>query len=333
MKKNKGQTSYDVIIVNYNGEKIISGCLSSLYSCTILPSKVIIYDNNSQDNSVRIIKKKFPQVILLEGKKNLGFGRANNESMKYSSAEFILFMNNDLVLDKNCPKVLLKAFRDPGLAILNPLIFKGWGKKEDSEIYSFGAEMNKSGFGYSLYDTGSDRTDLSCFSGACFMARGKIIKKLQFEQSFFLYYEEPDLSTKILINGYKIGRVKEAKCYHLESYSSPQEDTDGIAFRQFYGIQNRWFMIGKHWPIRLLPATLTLNIVHLFYVLYFYVKNRKFCYMKLAYLAPINLIKGWCIRNSKDTRDKFWYKRLKTTSLSMYLKLGKKVFVKPTSEF
>lgn len=328
MKSMPDKTAYDVVIVNYNGENIISQCLDSVQASTIKPAKIIVYDNDSKDRSVDLIKKKYPHVILIEGDSNIGFGRGNNEAMKLSKSDFILFVNNDLVLDKYCSESLLAGFTDKKLAILNPIIFKGWGKVENQEVYAFGAKINRSGFGYGLYDTVGDRTDLNCFSGACFMARSGIIKKLQFEKRFFLYCEEPDLSVRILGLALKIGRVREASCYHLESYSSPQSSIDGTAFRQFYGVQNRWFMLGKHWPLFMLPEVILFNLLHLFYLTYFYAKNRKFSYLKLIYLAPSNLFSGLFERDHAVVVDKKWYRQLGTTTLKTYFALGKKVFTK-----
>jgi len=315
---------YDVVIVNYNGEKIISDCLNSLYKSTHKPESVIIYDNASADNSVEIIKNKYPRVNLISGKKNLGFGRGNNEAMKHSESEFILFMNNDVLLDQKCAENLLRGLTDPDLAISNPLIIKGWDKKRASEIYSFGAEMNKSGFGYGLYDTGKDRNDLNCFSGACFMARANVIKKLQFEKSFFLYYEEPDLSTKILRRGYKIGRHKDAVCYHLESYSSPKKKADGICFRQFYAIQNRFYMLGKYWPTLLLINAMPLNIIHLIYNIFFFIANGKWQEISIIYLSFAALRRGR--KEFKKDQNYAWTKKLAKSKISTIFSLQKKVY-------
>lgn len=283
---------YDVVIVNYNGEKILKECLNSVYASSVPPKRVIIYDNASRDLSVDLIKKDYPKAFLIEGKTNIGFGPGNNEAMKRVESDFVLFLNNDITLDKKCAEKLIQGFVSPEVAVLNPLIYKGWDKVNNQEIYSFGAEMNKSGFGYSLYDIAEDRDDLSCFSGACFMARTSLIKKLKFEKSFFLYYEEPDLSAKLLISGYTIGRRKESVCYHLENYSSPQNRSAGICFRQFFAIQNRWFMLGKFWPAGMLWSAMPLNILHLLYNAIFFLRHKKYKQLSILSLAFQNLSRG-----------------------------------------
>lgn len=315
--------SYDVVIVNYNGERIIGSCLDSVFDSSVPPRKVIVFDNASQDNSVSYIKKKFPQVELIESKENIGFGRGNNEGMKRSESEYILFMNNDLILDKKCAKNLVRGFDDKDLAILNPLIHRGWDKKT-KEIYSFGAELNVSGFGYSLTDTGSDRSDLSCFSGACFMAKADLIKKYKFEERFFLYYEEPELSVRLLKDDLLIGRKKSARCYHLESYSSPGDSAKAVAFRQFYGIQNRWYMLGKHWPTRYIICALAVNVLHLFYNLTFFLRHFEFRKMKLSYLAITSLIRGR--RYFSHKRGNKWFCKLEALSLKKAVALLQAVY-------
>jgi GT2 family glycosyltransferase len=316
--------NYDAIIINYNGQEIISRCLESLYASSMPPASIIIYDNASRDKSVEIIKKKFPKVVLIKGEKNLGFGRANNEAMRHSDSEFILFMNNDVILDKNCTRELLEGFKDNKIAVVNPIVYKGWDKSASPEVYSFGAEMNSSGFGYSLYDCKIDRTDLTCFSGACFMARGDCIKKVKFEKSFFMYYEEPYLSAHILSEGGKIGRIVSAKCSHLENYSSPQERSKGICFRQFYAIQNRAFLLGRFWTTRLLIKALPLNLAHLFYNVYFFIKSGDWCKTKLLFLFWSSLCRGR--REFVRPNNPEWISLLPDPRLSNLISLKKKVY-------
>jgi len=317
---------YDVVVVNFNGRKIISRCLDSVYKSSILPQKVIVVDNASSDESVSFIKDKFPHVKITESKENLGFGRGNNLGMKHSTAEFILFLNSDVILDKGCAKKLLEGFERDDVAVLDPIIYKGWEKTKNQPLYAFGAELNESGFAYALMDKTKNCLDLNNFSAACVMTRAGIIKKIRFEEDFFLYYEEPILSVNFLKRGYKIGRIKEAKCYHLESFSSPEKAAGGVAFRQFYGVQNRHFMLAKHWPFLLLVKVLPINFFHFIYVLFFCLSHGRFSSLKLIYLTPASFIKGIKLRDRSDLVDKKWFKKLKKTPFSGYLSLKKKVF-------
>jgi GT2 family glycosyltransferase len=321
--------NYDVIIVNYNGEKIVKECLDSVYSSSVKPSSVIIYDNNSQDNSVETIKNlKLQNLTIIEGKQNIGFGPGNNEALKKSRSDFVLFINNDILLDKNCVKSMLEFISDKKLAVVNPLIIKGWDKSKEGEIYSFGANINKACFGYSLIENRLDRSNLSCFSGACFLADRRVIRSIGFEKKFFMYYEEIAISIELLKKGFKIGRTSEAKCYHLESYSSPKNQSQGIAFRQYNGIQNRWYLLGKHWPARLLPYALIINLFHLVFFCSFFIKIRQYKYLKLFLLAPAKFIRGSFDRSWAKPKIPRWFLALKSDSAKNFFTLSKKVLVK-----
>ena len=338
--------SYDAVIVNYNGERIIAECLKSLLKSDLRPAKIIVFDNGSKDNSVKVIKnirrsvwrwensrvspsrstRQAPEVILIESEKNIGFGPANNEATKRAQAPFILFLNNDIILDKKCSTELLGWFKDNTTAILNPIIYKGWKIENNQLVYAFGAVLDRFGFNYGLYSLdGAD--DLNCFSGACFMARTDIFKKFRFEKSFFLYFEEPEMSIRLLKAGYKIARVKKAKSYHLVSQSSPKE-VEGVAFRQFYAGQNRWFMIGKHFPVRLIFGAISVNLLHLFYLVFFFTKNKKFKYLKLFYLAWYHFSRGLLGRSRVGIKKKLWHKKLTKPEIRNYFALKKKVFSK-----
>ena len=74
-----------IIIVNYNTRDLTLQCLSSIYEKTEeLSFEIIVVDNNSTDDSVESIEKKYPEVLLIKSPENLGFGRANNLGMRYA---------------------------------------------------------------------------------------------------------------------------------------------------------------------------------------------------------------------------------------------------------
>lgn len=183
--------------------------------------------------------------------------------------------------------------------------------------------MNQSGFGYSLYDSSPNRDDLNCFSGACFMARSSIIKKIKFEKKFFMYYEEPDISSRILIDNYKIGRINTAKCYHLENYSSPKKKTDGICFRQYNAIQNRWYMLGKFWPTSLLLKAMPLNLFHLIYNIIFFLRHGKIKECKILYLSFLKLFEG---RKKYIYKNDLWTGKLSRNNIQKIFSLQKRVY-------
>src|SRR5258706_4719742 len=93
-----------VIIVSFNTQKILVDCLESITKNTKdLAYEVIVVDNGSKDGSSAMVKKyseKHSAVSLIDAKKNLGFGRANNLGAKKAKGTYLLFLNSDtLILD------------------------------------------------------------------------------------------------------------------------------------------------------------------------------------------------------------------------------------------
>lgn len=95
-----------IIIVNYNTKELTRNCLCSVFEQTKdIRFEVIVSDNGSSDGSVEMIREEFPQVILLENGKNLGFGRANNRGLKIARGKYVFYLNSDTVLLNNAVKL------------------------------------------------------------------------------------------------------------------------------------------------------------------------------------------------------------------------------------
>src|SRR3989344_5924422 len=88
-----------VILVNWNTCDLTKQALASIYKETSgMGFEVIVVDNNSADNSVEMIKKEFPQVVVIENKDNCGFGKANNQGLKITQGDYLMFLNTDVVV-------------------------------------------------------------------------------------------------------------------------------------------------------------------------------------------------------------------------------------------
>src|SRR5690554_5583141 len=90
-----------VIIVNYNVRYFLEQCLISVFNSKNIDFEVFVVDNKSTDESCEIIKKSFPQVLLIENKNNLGFSIANNQAISLSKGEYVLLLNPDTIIGEN----------------------------------------------------------------------------------------------------------------------------------------------------------------------------------------------------------------------------------------
>jgi GT2 family glycosyltransferase len=95
-----------IIIVNYNTKKLLYNCLVSIFEQTKnIDFEVIVSDNASTDGSVEMLNECFQQVILIENRKNLGFGAANNRGLDIAKGKYIFYLNSDTVLFNNAVKL------------------------------------------------------------------------------------------------------------------------------------------------------------------------------------------------------------------------------------
>src|SRR5262245_14597723 len=118
-----------VVIPNWNGASFIERCLGSVYASLraagICDASVIVFDDASEDDSVARIKSSFPQVTLIENRRNVGFGAAVNAAMqKAEPAEWVFLLNNDLALATDfCSRLL--AARNASDPAVRPLFAVG----------------------------------------------------------------------------------------------------------------------------------------------------------------------------------------------------------------
>ncbi|MFM2226353.1 MAG: hypothetical protein RJA07_2555 [Bacteroidota bacterium] len=96
-----------IIIVNYNVKDLLLQTISSVYANSKgLQTEIIVVDNNSKDDSVKALKKQFPQVILIENKFNAGFSGANNQGIEIATGDYIFLLNPDTELKNDAIKIL-----------------------------------------------------------------------------------------------------------------------------------------------------------------------------------------------------------------------------------
>ena len=97
-----------VVIVSWNTCELTRNCLRSLFDdLKDVDSEVWVVDNNSSDSSVGMIKQEFPQAILIENKKNVGFARANNQALRKAGGDYYLLLNPDTVIPESSIGALL----------------------------------------------------------------------------------------------------------------------------------------------------------------------------------------------------------------------------------
>ena len=220
-----------IILVNYNGQRFIRDCLESVVKqVQDINYEVIIVDNSSTDDSVKIIKDEFPFFRLICSDSNLGFGKANNLAVKHATGEHLLFLNTDTILIENTPEMLsdyLTEHKDVG-AVGSRIIFKdgsyqlSCGKLPNlivEFIYKIRAQLDNrwhytfSRFYDKLYAL---EQKIDWVTGACFMMRKDIFNQLGgFDEAFFMYFEDVDICKRVADLGLKVIYYPQTSVIHL----------------------------------------------------------------------------------------------------------------------
>ena len=202
------------IIITFNFEKWIDKCLESLRRSST-KTTVLVIDNNSSDNTCSIINQKYPEVILIDNKENLGFGKANNIGFKYAidnGFEFVFLLNQDAWIEKNTLEELVStSHTNSDYGIISPIHLNGTGERLDFGFATYIGINN-------INDIPSgDNKIVSCnfINAAFWLIPTTILKQVGgFAHIFPHYGEDVNYAQRVAAKGFKIGYTLKAIAYH-----------------------------------------------------------------------------------------------------------------------
>lgn len=229
-----------IIIVNYNVQYFLEVCLHSvLRACRGIDAEIIVVDNNSSDGSIEMVKAKFPSVLLIENVDNKGFSKANNQAVAVAQGEYFLFLNPDTVMPEDFLERTL-AYMDahPKAGALGPRLIDGKGvfapdaKKSFptlsvaifkttglNKIFSRSPFINKY---YAVHIQEYQTAEVEVLSGCCMLLRGSLLPQigLAFDEDYFMYCEDVDLSFRVKKAGYENVYFPDATLVHYKGEST-----------------------------------------------------------------------------------------------------------------
>ena len=180
------------VIVNWNGKNETVDCIQSLLGQDYPDVEIIVSDNGSTDGSIELLRERFSTSIrLLENSRNLGFGTAVNRGLAVAEGDFLVFLNNDLVLEPDSIGELVALLEsDDGIGAAVPKIL--YYEKRDI-VNSFGVLIHYSGIACPNKIDQTDDPGLGLVETACggiFMFPRKVYETIGgFDEDLFLYHE------------------------------------------------------------------------------------------------------------------------------------------------
>lgn len=209
-----------VVVPNWNGQDSLASCLDSLNTQSEFV-KIIVVDNGSSDDSVAIVEEKYPDVILIKHRANRGFAGGVNAGICYGlklGAKYIGLLNNDATADKEWAKHLT-GFLDshPKAGIVTSKILDGDKKQLDStgDLYTIWGLPFPRGRGEPADDKYDSEQWVFGASGGASLYRAAMFQEIGlFDQDFFAYYEDIDISFRAQLAGWKVAYEPRAIAYH-----------------------------------------------------------------------------------------------------------------------
>ncbi|WKT58308.1 glycosyltransferase family 2 protein [Candidatus Nitrosotenuis chungbukensis] len=221
MSENKPLVS--IIILNYNAGDLLLDCVQSVFKTDYTNIELIVVDNASTDSSHLRCKERFPNIVLIENKGNLGYCEGNNVGIRQAAGDFIAILNPDTIVSPKWLQELISAYREVGEGLYQPKILSLY---EKNVIQSTGNMIHLFGFGFArdkgVLDSNqhSEIEQIGYASGTCLFTSANVLKRIGLLDSFlFLYHDDLDLGWRAAQMGIKSYYVPSAMIYHVESYS------------------------------------------------------------------------------------------------------------------
>lgn len=250
-----------IIIVNFNVKAFLQNCLLSVRKALEkIPSEIIVVDNASDDGSVEIIKKNFPDVKIIELSENLGFSKANNIGLKIAKGEYICLLNPDTIVEEDTLNTMIRFMEShpeagmAGCKILNPDgTFQLACRRSFptpwvafTKIFGLSALFPKSKLfaRYNLTYLDENQTyEVDAISGSFMFLRKDVYEKVGgLDESFFMYGEDLDWCFRIKKAGFKIYYVHSTKIIHFKGESTKRSNIDEV--KHFYNAMR--LFVRKH---------------------------------------------------------------------------------------
>ncbi|GAB4263896.1 MAG: glycosyltransferase [Saprospiraceae bacterium] len=243
-----------VIIVNYNVRYFLEQALQSVQrAAAALPPgevEVFVVDNNSVDNSVAMVREKFPEVKLIENQQNTGFSTANNQAIRQAAGRYVLLLNPDTVVREDTfVKCIQFMDAHPDAGALGVRMIDGSGKFLPESKRGFPAPFVAfcKTFGlsrlfpksklFNRYHLGfldeHETNEVDVLAGAFMFIRKSVLDEIGLlDEAFFMYGEDIDLSYRIVQAGYKNYYFPETTIIHYKGESTKKGSLNYV--RTFY---------------------------------------------------------------------------------------------------
>lgn len=234
--ENKQTVPVSVIIVNYKTKELTYTALVSLYRSSVLPREIILVDNHSEDGLVEIVRKDFPEVVVIVNKENVGFAKANNRAIReYSTQPYIWLLNSDTETgEKSLEELYVYMNSYTKIGALGPQLMYPTGEWQSvggffptiSNVFIylipitiFLPKKNRQRLkSIALFPQPilKDGIELDYVTGAACMLRKEALEEVGLlAEDYFMYFEETDLCFRLKKAGWIVRAIDTDPVMHV----------------------------------------------------------------------------------------------------------------------
>ncbi len=206
-----------VIVLNFNGADWLIACLGALLQTAYSDFSVIVVDNASTDDSLNLIRVKYPEIILLQNNRNDGFSAGNNLGIRYAlerRADYVVLLNPDTKVKPDwLSRMIEVGEQEPSLGILGAVQLRY--DNEDWNSWTHTALSPAQQMLLSSQGQCPAWLEMEWVEGSCFAIKRKVIKSVGlFDPIFFSFYEEIDYCRRARYHGFRTGLVTQSRLHH-----------------------------------------------------------------------------------------------------------------------
>lgn len=257
-----------VVVLNWNGAKLLEDFLPSVIAYSG-EAKIYVADNASTDDSVAVVKERFPSVTIIQNDGNYGFAKGYNLALQHVEEEFYALVNSDIEVTKNWLAPILSIFdAQAEIGIVQPKILDYKNKAYFEYAGAAGGFIDQYGYPYCrgrIFETlekdngqYDDELDIFWASGACFFIRKELYRKLNgFDDDFFAHQEEIDLCWRAFNLGYKAKYTSESMVFHMGAATLNESNPK----KTFLNFRNSLLMLTKNLPENKIVPILFVRVI------------------------------------------------------------------------
>lgn len=250
------------VILNWNGKKWLKKCLSSIGKVSYKTKEILVVNNGSIDDSAKFLRENYPEIKVIELKKNVGYAKANNIGAKKAKGKYIFFLNNDTTVTPSFLNPLIKILEeDFSIGVIQPQMRSMiYPDRMDSVISYLTSTGFLYHFGYmkpwnkSMYQ--KQRYGLSIKGAGFIMRRKEYIILGGLDEDFVCYVEETDLCHRVWLSGKKVLYEPKSIMYHWGGGDMQSMTKDEVTMFRSY--RNRFVSFLKNSSVQELLKILPL---------------------------------------------------------------------------